>query len=671
MRTIPTVLIFWLLIFSGGWLHAAPPGELPETDARLRVRTLRSACGMEEFRSKEEWLKRAASLRRQILVSAGLWPLPEKTPLNPQIFGRIEKEDYTIEKVYFESYPGFYVTGNLYRPRGRKGPFPGIVSPHGHWQYGRLENKELGSVPGRAIQFARMGAVVFTYDMVGYNDSFQVSHEFRGTREELWGVNLLGLHLWNSIRVTDFLESLPDVDKDRLACTGASGGGTQTFLLTAVDDRIKVSAPVNMISGHMQGGDICENAPQLRIDTCNIEIGALMAPRPMLMVSVTGDWTTDTPRVEFPAIRSIYSLLDAEEKVKNFHSHALHNYNRASREAVYTWFSRWLLGNNSEGPVVEKRFRVEMPPDVLVFFGREKPKEAKTSEQLTEYLIRRSEERLASLKPKNGEGLNRFAELMRPALRYTLMAERPDAGDVQAESQGSGAGGERLLLKHKGSRIEGVLWGTRAGRRRPGVVLVHPRGYPALLDNSSRQPGRLVSDLLRSGFAVLGINPFMRPDSGQAGRPLANDEKFFATYNRTDDSNRIQDILTALAYLEGRRDISEVSLVGLEKAGLWALLARPAAPEVKRLVADAAQFPADDDQAYLRDLPIPGIRRAGDFRTAVTLAAPGALLLHNTGKEFSTTWAEDVYKASGAEKSLTVKVKKVSENEIVRWLRGR
>ncbi len=149
MRTIPAVLIFWFLIFSGGWLHAAPPGELPETDARLRVRTLRSACGMEEFRSKEEWLKRAASLRRQILVSAGLWPLPEKTPLNPQIFGRIEKEDYTIEKVYFESYPGFYVTGNLYRPKGKKGPFPGIVSPHGHWRYGRLENSVTNTIPAR------------------------------------------------------------------------------------------------------------------------------------------------------------------------------------------------------------------------------------------------------------------------------------------------------------------------------------------------------------------------------------------------------------------------------------------------------------------------------------------------------------------------------------------
>ena len=146
---------------------------------------------------------------------------------------------------------------------------------------------------------------------------------------------------------------------------------------------------------------------------------------------------------------------------------------------------------------------------------------------------------------------------------------------------------------------------------------------------------------------------------------------YFTTYNRTDAANRVQDILTGLGYLKGRSDVTDVSLVGLEQAGLSALLARSVAPGVKRLVADAAQFEAENDQAYLRDFPIPGIRRAGDFRTAVALAAPGALLVHNTGKGFSTTWAEDVYKASGAKKSLTVKAKKVSENEIIRWLRGR
>src|SRR5690242_10887303 len=130
--------------------------------------------------------------------------------------------------------------------------------------------------------------------MVGYNDTKQTSHGFGGKSEDLWRFLPLGLQLWNSIRVTDFLEALPDVDASKIAATGASGGGTQTFLLTAVDDRIAVSAPVNMISAIMQGGDACENMPGLRIGTFNVEIGAMMAPRPMLMVSATGDWTKNT-----------------------------------------------------------------------------------------------------------------------------------------------------------------------------------------------------------------------------------------------------------------------------------------------------------------------------------------------------------------------------------------
>ena len=118
-----------------------------------------------------------------------------------------------MSKVYFESLPGFFVTGNLYRPVGQ-GPFPAVLSAHGHWTYGRLENSPLVSGPGRAITLARQGFVVFTYDMIGYNDSRQLTHAFGGPREHLWGLSLAGLQLWNSIRSLDFLESLPYVKRD-------------------------------------------------------------------------------------------------------------------------------------------------------------------------------------------------------------------------------------------------------------------------------------------------------------------------------------------------------------------------------------------------------------------------------------------------------------------------
>ena len=214
-----------------------------------------------------QWTEKAAALRLQIRVATGLLPAHEPAPLNAEIFARIEREGYSVEKVHFEPFPGFFTTGNLYRPRGKSGPFPGIVSPHGHWKRGRLEDNEVGSIPARCINFARQGYAVFTYDMIGYNDSArQIEHRYGGAREGLWGLSAMALQLRNGIGAVDFLQSLPDVDPERIGCTGASGGGTQTFILSAVDPRIKVSAPVNMISATMQGGCLCENAPTLRLE---------------------------------------------------------------------------------------------------------------------------------------------------------------------------------------------------------------------------------------------------------------------------------------------------------------------------------------------------------------------------------------------------------------------
>src|SRR5256885_7248673 len=138
-------------------------------------RTLDDRFAPPHYASADSWTARAAYLREHVLASAGLLPLPEKTPLRPSVFGEVRRADYTVSKVYFESLPGFFVTGNLYRPIG-DGPFPAVLSPHGHWAYGRLENTAINSGPGRAINLARQGFVVFTHDMVGYGDSRQLTH---------------------------------------------------------------------------------------------------------------------------------------------------------------------------------------------------------------------------------------------------------------------------------------------------------------------------------------------------------------------------------------------------------------------------------------------------------------------------------------------------------------
>src|SRR5947199_3513995 len=335
-----SALVFTIWTFAPRSAHAAE--SLPAADRRAgKLKDLNTPREFPAIHSRSEWESRAKEIREQILVSCGLWPLPEKTPLHARIFGKVERGGYSVEKVYFQTFPGFYLAGNLYRPLGKEsGPFPAILNPHGHWANGRMADTDEGSIAARCINFAKQGMIAFSYDMVGYNDTgfpdwpqgeeFYKRHRRFATNEVnlLWNISLMGLQTWNSIRALDFLESLAGADKSRLACTGASGGGTQTFILGAVDDRPAAQAPIVMVSHSMQGGCSCENAPGLRVDYSNMEIAAVPAPRPQILVAATGDWTRATLEIEGPAIEKIYRLFGAPEKLRYVRFDFNHNYNQ-------------------------------------------------------------------------------------------------------------------------------------------------------------------------------------------------------------------------------------------------------------------------------------------------------------------------------------------------------
>jgi len=327
------------------------------------------------YQTRGEWEERAELIRRRILAGSGLSEFPERSPLNPVMGDERIYDGYKVRNVAFESLPGVYVTGSLYSPVDvDDDALPGILSPHGHW----TEPGEVGRYrPNAQLRFAsmaRMGAHVFAFDMVGYGQLEEFGWEHHHPEA-------FKLQLWNNIRATDFLISI-GADPDRIASTGASGGGSQTFFHTAIDDRVSVAAPVVMVSAHFFGGCVCESGMPVHrtedFQSNNVEIAAAAAPRPLLLVSVGGDWTLNTPEVEYPHIRHVYELYGEPELVENVHlADENHDYGYNKRAAVYPFLAKHLdldlskvINNdgslNEDGIVIEEQ-------EVLYVFDDQTP----------------------------------------------------------------------------------------------------------------------------------------------------------------------------------------------------------------------------------------------------------------------------------------------------------
>ena len=636
-----------------------------------------------------EWEVERLRLRRQVLVAAGLWPMPQRTLLRPRIFGRMDRGGYSVEKVHIESLPGLYVTGNLWRPRGVPRPkagFPAVLSAHGHWADGRFHQRDevarseevskgyevhlaAGEFPiqARCAELVQLGCVVFQYDMIGYADFTQLDHRkgFDDVEAQLRLQSLFGLQTWNSIRAFDFLSALEDVDAQRIAVTGASGGGTQTMILCAIDERPAVGFPAVMVSTAMQGGCICENASHLRVDANNVAFAALAAPRPYGMVGAN-DWTVEILEKGYPELRRVWALYGKEDLVAAWcHPTFPHNYNRVSRGHLCEWINRHLqLGIDVSAPgarVPQKPFVPISRRELSVFdAANPRPADAVDVAGLRAFLTRTSDAQIAALRPRKAADVPTWRAFLRGALETILHTSSAhtslldDAAQVEARLVAKEPVGEFELRRYLLSRADGrgqkipAVWIRGRDWNGTVTVAVGPEGKAELLCAGDAVDGGLPlrpvwRELIARGGSVLAPDVFLTgeylaseppPTPPRDGNRHEQNVSYTWGYNRTLIGERVDDLLTCLAQArqlskQGRTE-PRVYLVGVAGAGPWALLAAGLAGDgIGRLVVD---WPEDvDDPLKVDELEhadfLPGARKYGGLPALLSLVPAGRVAL--------------------------------------------
>ncbi len=683
-----------------------PPGERPR-DSRLGpLRRLDSYFPFKPLPGIEAWPERAETLRRRVLVALGLWPLPPRTPLRAEIYAPVQREDYTVWKVRFESLPRHYVTGLLYRPKpdpGKKHPCPGVLCPHGHWQNGRyydaaaldgagnVRNQiadgaerflEGGRNPiqARCVQLARMGCIAFSYDMEGYGDSLQLNHA-PGERKEMnapgdWGYfspaadlrlqTMMGLQTWNSIRALDFLLELPEIDPQRIAVTGASGGGTQTFILGAVDDRPALLFPAVMVSTAMQGGCTCENAHYLRIDAGNIDIAALAAhpdafrngrPRPLGMTAAH-DWTLEMPKKGFPDLARLYADLGAPERVALFPFPQFeHNYNAVSRVRMYNFINRWFELGHAD-PVLERDYQPLTPEEQSVWDARHpKPAGADAGPEheraLLRWWTRRSEEQFQALIPADSTAAAQYRRVIGGAWEIIIGRTWKTAGVAAIRRCGELRIGPIPVLKL-------VIENTTYHERLPALLL-RPPGSPApaagiavaLTDSGKsgvftpdHRPQPRIQALLEQGVAVLAVDMLYQGEFRRRSAPITRQRMvksikapysaYTFGYNPPLYCRRVHDALTALAAARGLRNDPAAPLqlvaAGAVAGPIGAAALAMSEGNVQTAEIATAGFRFAGIDRHDHPMFVPGAVKYGDLPGLLALFAPRPL--HWTGARF-------------------------------------
>jgi hypothetical protein len=650
--------------------RAFPDGQKPN-DVRLGpLRTLDgSYFPMRPVAKAEDWPARRAAIRTRVLVAAGLHPLPERCPLHAIIHGKVERDDYTVERVIFESFPGHYVTGSLYRPKSPgTEKCPAVLCPYGHWEGGRFQDEgadgvrrqiatraekfERGGrhiIQARCVQLARMGCVAFVYDMEGMADSVQLPHR-PGVRTdqpgkdgyllfspmaELHGQTMFGLQTWNSIRALDFIESLSDVDSKRIGVTGESGGGTQSMILGAIDDRIAACFPVVMVSTAMQGGCTCENATYLRINQGNIDIAAAVAPRPLGLIAAD-DWTKELQTKGYPDLAALYKMLGCSDRFEaDFHLQFPHNYNAVNRQHMYSFMNRHLKLGLPE-PIVERDYIPLDSATEATVWTKEHPKPTGEQVGLMHERQLTAEWTKATEAALNRLDMNSRRKIVAEGLA-TIVGRLPDeVGQVKFD--------EMKTVKHDRYRVRvGKLTVVKHGEQLPTVLIepekeADPRAIIWLADGGKQdvfapdgEAIHAITRLIRDGYTVASIDMFGQGQFVSSGKSLdaqrlvqggkgsrsgQSPACYTFGYNPPIAVQRVHDVMSLATYLSrgtGNHKGETIDLVAIgQQAGPVGLLARGMLGDrIGRAPIDTRGFDFREVSRLDDPMFLPGILRYG------------------------------------------------------------
>ena len=331
-----------------------------------------------QYHDKASFEQRKALLKPQLYQALQLSPLPTKPASAPIITPKRVYDGYTVENIAIEILPGLYINGSLYKPLKIRGKIPVVLSPDGHWDKQRYR----ADCQIRCASIARMGAMSYSYDLFAWGESLL---QFKGEdhrRSLAQSIQALG-----AIRILDYMLSLKETDPTRIGISGGSGGGSHTALMAAIDDRITLSAPVVAISSYFYGGCPCESG--MPIAQCgngsdNVELAAMAAPHPQLLISDGSDWTANMPEHDFPYLQKIYGYYGATDKVENVHlPNDKHDFGPSKRFPLYTFLAKNFhldIKNiqDKDGKFDESHVTVEKEPMLYVFGdkGEKLPKDA-------------------------------------------------------------------------------------------------------------------------------------------------------------------------------------------------------------------------------------------------------------------------------------------------------